>query len=83
MKIFLTIIFLAVCVALAVIVLMQEGKSAGLGSIGGIGDSWNDLPMINNVDESFTFPYAPDDVQEQSDHIVKHLDEAISYLISE
>ena len=51
--------------------------------IGGIGDSWNDLPMINNVDESFTFPYAPDDVQEQSDHIVKHLDEAISYLISE
>ena len=40
MKIFLTIIFLAVCVALAVIVLMQEGKSAGLGSIGGIGDSY-------------------------------------------
>ena len=40
MKIFLTIIFLAVCVALIVIVLMQEGKSAGLGSIGGIGESY-------------------------------------------
>jgi len=40
MKIFLTIIFLAVCVALVVIVLMQEGKSAGLGSIGGIGESY-------------------------------------------
>lgn len=40
MKIFLTIIFLAVCVALVVLVLMQEGKSAGLGSIGGIGDSY-------------------------------------------
>ena len=40
MKIFLTIIFLAVCVGLTVIVLMQEGKSAGLGSIGGIGDSY-------------------------------------------
>ena len=40
MKIFLTIIFLAVCIALVVIVLMQEGKSAGLGSIGGIGDSY-------------------------------------------
>jgi len=40
MKILLTIIFLAVSVALAVIVLMQEGKSAGLGSIGGIGDTY-------------------------------------------
>ena len=36
MKIFLTIIFLAVCIAMIVIVLMQEGKSAGLGSIGGV-----------------------------------------------
>ena len=40
MKIFLTIIFLAVCVGLTAIVLMQEGKAAGLGSIGGIGDSY-------------------------------------------
>ena len=40
MKIFLTIIFLAVCITLTVIVLMQEGKAAGLGSIGGIGDSY-------------------------------------------
>ena len=40
MKIFLTIIFLAVCIAMIVIVLMQEGKSAGLGSIGGIGESY-------------------------------------------
>ena len=40
MKIFLTIIFLVVCIALTVIVLMQEGKAAGLGSIGGIGDSY-------------------------------------------
>ena len=40
MKIFLTILFLAVCVGLTAIVLMQEGKAAGLGSIGGIGDSY-------------------------------------------
>ena len=40
MKIFLTIIFLLVCVGLTAIVLMQEGKAAGLGSIGGIGDSY-------------------------------------------
>jgi preprotein translocase subunit SecG len=40
MKIFLTIIFLVVCVALTAIVLMQEGKAAGLGSIGGLGDTY-------------------------------------------
>ena len=40
MKIFVTIIFLAVCIGLTAIVLMQEGKAAGLGSIGGIGDSY-------------------------------------------
>lgn len=40
MKIFLTLIFLVVCIGLTAIVLMQEGKSAGLGSIGGIGDSY-------------------------------------------
>ena len=40
MKIFLTIIFLAVSIALTVIVLMQEGKSAGLGTIGGAAESY-------------------------------------------
>ncbi len=40
MRIFLTIIFLVVCVALTAIVLMQEGKAAGLGSIGGLGDTY-------------------------------------------
>lgn len=40
MRTFLTIIFLLVCIALAVIVLAQEGKDAGLGAIGGIGDTY-------------------------------------------
>lgn len=35
LKIVLTIIFILICVALVVLVLMQEGKSAGLGSISG------------------------------------------------
>lgn len=35
MRIFLTIIFILVCIALTVIVLAQEGKDAGLGSLGG------------------------------------------------
>ena len=40
MWIFLTIIFILVCIALTVIVLAQQGKDAGLGAIGGIGDTY-------------------------------------------
>ena len=36
----LTILFILVCIALTVIVLAQEGKDAGLGSIGGLSDSY-------------------------------------------
>ena len=37
----LNIVFVIVCIALTVVVLMQEGKSAGLtGSISGIADSY-------------------------------------------
>lgn len=35
LRVVITIIFILVCIALTVLVLMQEGKSAGLGSIGG------------------------------------------------
>ena len=40
MRIFLTIVFVLACIALVVLVLAQEGKDAGLGSIGGMGDSY-------------------------------------------
>lgn len=40
LRIVLTIIFIFVCVALVVLVLMQEGKSAGLGSISGAAESY-------------------------------------------
>ena len=36
----LTFIFILVCVALTVVVLAQEGKDAGLGSMGGQGESY-------------------------------------------
>lgn len=36
----LTIIYILVCIALTVIVLMQEGKSAGLGTISGMADTY-------------------------------------------
>ena len=40
MRTFLTIIFALVCVALTVIVLAQQGKDAGLGTVGGMGDTY-------------------------------------------
>lgn len=39
-KVIVMIIFSIICVALAGIILLQEGKSAGLGSIAGMGDSY-------------------------------------------
>lgn len=36
-----TIVYVAVCIALTILVLMQEGKSAGLtGTISGMGDTY-------------------------------------------
>ncbi|MBR2185886.1 MAG: preprotein translocase subunit SecG [Lachnospiraceae bacterium] len=40
MRIFVSIIFMLACVALTAIVLLQEGKSAGLGAIQGAADTY-------------------------------------------
>lgn len=40
LKTVLLILFAIECIALTVIVLMQEGKSAGLGTIAGMADSY-------------------------------------------
>ena len=40
LRIILTVIFVLDCIGLTVIVLMQEGKSAGLGAISGIADTY-------------------------------------------
>jgi preprotein translocase subunit SecG len=39
-RIILSIIFVIICVALSAIILLQEGKSQGLGSIGGMADTY-------------------------------------------
>ena len=39
-RIILTIVFVILCIAMTGIVLLQEGKSAGLGAIGGIAESY-------------------------------------------
>ena len=36
-----------------------------------IGDSWNDLSMIEAGDHGCTFNYAHDDIQEKADHIYR------------
>ena len=40
LKVVLTIIFVIDCLALSAVVLMQEGKSNGLGSLAGASDSY-------------------------------------------
>lgn len=40
MKIVITILFVIDCIALSAVVLMQEGKSAGLGTIAGMADTY-------------------------------------------
>ena len=44
LKIILTIVFVLICIALTVIVLLQEGKSQGLGAIGGMAESYWGVP---------------------------------------
>ncbi len=40
LRIIITILFILICVALVILVLMQEGKSAGLGSISGAAETY-------------------------------------------
>lgn len=39
-RIILSIIFVIICIALSAIILLQEGKNQGLGSIGGVADTY-------------------------------------------
>lgn len=40
LKVILTVVFIIISIALTAIVLMQEGKSAGLGAISGAADTY-------------------------------------------
>ena len=39
-RMILSIIFIILCIAISAIILIQEGKSSGLGSIGGMADTY-------------------------------------------
>ena len=49
--------------------------------VGGIGDSFNDIPMLESADLAFTFPFAPQPAREAADHIVDSVAEAIGYMM--
>lgn len=40
LRIVLTVIYIIVCIALVILVLMQEGKTAGLGSVSGAAETY-------------------------------------------
>ncbi|MBR3311614.1 MAG: HAD-IIB family hydrolase [Solobacterium sp.] len=48
--------------------------------IAGIGDSFNDIPMLDACDISFTFDFSDPQVQEHADYIVHSIEEAIGLL---
>ncbi len=40
LRIILTVVYIIICVALVILVLMQEGKSAGLGAVSGAAETY-------------------------------------------
>ena len=57
LKMLLTVIFVLLAIVLTVIVLMQEGKSAGLGSVAGMADTYwgkNKGRSMESKKEKFT-----------------------------
>ena len=57
LRILLTIVFVILCIAMVVLVLMQEGKSAGLGAISGAAESYwgkNKGPSMEGKLENLT-----------------------------
>ena len=62
LKIILSVIFILICVALTVVVLLQEGKSAGLGAISGMADTYwgknKGRSMEGNLQKFTTFAAA-------------------------
>ncbi len=52
----------------------------GAAGIAAMGDSWNDIDMLEAADISFTFEYAPPEVQACAGHIVGSVEEALQYL---
>lgn len=53
-------------------------KQYGEVKLYGIGDSVNDLPLVEAADVSYSFPYAPEVVQQKVDNVVETVVEALN-----
>ena len=71
--------------------IVRKGCSKGTGikiikdyyhleKVAGIGDSYNDLPMLKVVDTAFTFKTSPQEIQKQVHYCVNDIAEAIALL---
>ncbi len=54
-----------------------------LEEVAGIGDSYNDIPMLETVDHSFTFPTSPESLTSIVDDVVDSVEEALDILMKE
>lgn len=56
-------------------------KSAlGIDLMGAIGDSFNDIPMLDSADRSYTFFSSPDEIRQKADVVVSRAAEALQDL---
>ena len=53
--------------------IIQDYFQLDLNDIYGIGDSWNDLPMLDVIENGYSFTYAPVQVQRHAKTIVETL----------
>lgn len=56
-------------------------EALGLDCVAGIGDSYNDLPLLSTADVSYTFCASPAEVCDASTHVVTDLAEAIYHFM--
>lgn len=62
---------------------IQEYFHVDMNNIYCIGDSFNDLPMLKETRNSFSFTYAPDLLKKQVKYIVEGLNQAIDIIIED
>lgn len=58
--------------------IIQEYFQLSMNDVYGIGDSWNDLPMLDAIENGYSFTYAPLEVQQHAQKIVHSLAECLN-----
>ena len=57
-------------------------EALGVSRIAGIGDSYNDVPLLEAADVAYTFHKAPAEVQDCATHVVDSVAEAIAHFMA-